>query len=217
MGFSEFLNELFAEGRVAVARPAPLDAEEAAAAIEVLEAQEQIVRLDLPAGAPEFGRTAGLAAATQFYRACQIAMFRDVGEEAIAELAKENIDGWERAAVHYSIDLTFRFLPDLVRIARTLATDDPLVNLLLGWARRWPLSSVGIVDVGDELQLGPIIESNALLTMYVDRIVSRGDRERVQCEPVRIAVRRALGLYDNLAPTLVTAMQHESEGLNEQR
>ena len=35
-------------------------------------------------------------------------------------------------AVCYSVDLTFRFLPDLTRLARAASEDDPLVKLEAG-------------------------------------------------------------------------------------
>ena len=205
MKLAEFFEALFAEGRVAVPEPAELAKDELPAATEVLTTQDEVRRLDLPAGAPAFDQHAALWAATQFYRACQLAMFRNIGEDAIGKLAESTLGDWEKPEVHYSVDLTFRFLPDLVRIVHAAASDDPLVNLLMSWCRRWPLSGVGVKGVGDVL-LGPIVDSPSLLTMYVDRILAQEDSERFASEPVRRAVRQALGLYSQLSPKLAAAV-----------
>jgi hypothetical protein len=199
MNLPEFLEELFAEGRVAVPAPDELASDELSAAARVLEEQDRLCRLEAPEGAPTYDRLAAMWAAVQFYRACQLAMFRDVGEDAIAKLRENELEGWERADIHYSVDLTSRFLPDLVRVARSVAWDDPLVELLMNWCRRWPLSSVGVKGLGD-VPLGPIAESPSLMLMYVDRVLAREDAERLTSELVRRHVKQALGLFPALAP-----------------
>jgi hypothetical protein len=199
MSFSDFLQELFAEGRVVVGKPDALSDEELQAGERVLREQEEIWRLELPAGAPSYCSEAAVWAASRFYAACQIAVFRDVGDDAIVELTKAEPVDWQRADVHYSVDLTFRFLPDLVRIAHSAAADDPLVGALRTWCRRWPLSSVGVADIC-EIELGPIVESTSLMQLYVDRIIAQEDVGRLASPPVREAVRRSLGMYPELAP-----------------
>jgi hypothetical protein len=211
MTFAEFLQQLFAEGRVAVPEPAELAKDELRAALQVLQTQDQHYRLEMPGDAPEFDREAAIWAAAQFYRGCQLAVFRDAGEEAIEKLAKTTLEKWEEPSVHYSVDLTFRFLPDLVRIVHAVAADDPLGKLLMTWCRRWPLSSVGVKGVG-EVEIGPIVDSPSLMTIYVDRILAREDAERMVSEPVRRAVRQALGLYSALAPKMAAAtLQDEAD------
>jgi len=205
MNLPEFLEELFAEGRVAVPAPDELASDELSAAARVLEEHDRLCRMEAPDGAPAYSREAAMWAAVQFYRACQLAMFRDVGEEAIAKVRENELEGWERAEVHYSVDLAFRFLPDLVRVARSVAWDDPLVELLMSWCRRWPLSSVGVKGTGD-VSLGPIAESSSLMLMYVDRVLAREDTERLTSEPVRRHVKQALGLFPALAPKCSAVM-----------
>jgi hypothetical protein len=211
MTLSEFLTELFAAGRVAVPEPAvKLAADEREAARRVLAAQDELCRLEMAGEMPPFDEAAAEWTAIQFYSACQLAVFRDIGEPAIVKLGESSLAGWDKATVHYSVDLVFRFLPDLVRIVQTAASADPLVALLMTWARRWPLSSVGIAGVGD-VPLGPLLDSPVLMRLYVDRIVAREDTERLASEPVRRAVRQALGLYPKLAPKLTAFMATEVE------
>jgi hypothetical protein len=199
MSLDTFLTDLFEHGRVAVAPPSPTSNEELHAAERVLKEREEICRAELPADMPALSVAPALSAARQFQLACQIAMFRDLGEDAVAKLAKSEIEGWDQPAVHYSVDITFCFLPDLLNIARSAASDDPLVAVLTQWCRRWPLSSVGVKDVG-EVEVEPILQSASLTQIYVDRILARDDVGRLSSLPVASAVRRSLGLYLHLAP-----------------
>lgn len=206
MNLPEFIGELFAEGRVAVPAPAEFTRHELQSAEQVLEQCDRAYRLDLPEGVPSYNKAAAIWAATQFYRACQLAMFRDADEAEIKKLSKTNLDGWDRTDVHYSVDLMFRFLPDLMRIVQSAAAGDPLIALLMNWGRCWPLSSVGIKGIG-AVKLGPIANSPSLLLMYVDRILAREDMERMTNEPVRRSVQQALGMYSALAPKVAAAVQ----------
>jgi hypothetical protein len=113
----------------------------------------------------------------------------------------------------WSADLFLRHLPDLIRLARGLAADDPLVTHLLEIARRWPLSSVGIEWTPDhEPDVRPFAGDAALLQLYVDRIISRGDKARLLSPVVRAAVRQSLGDYAaDLAPEIAKALASHQE------
>jgi hypothetical protein len=202
MSLADFLHNLLAEGRVTVPKPGKLTQEELQEAERVLEEFEQSYRLELPGDPPGFAAAAAGWAAAQFYLACQFAVFRDFGPEVLSEHLSPECEGHHLPEVHYSVDLTFRFLPDLMRIARAMSEDDPLVGHLLAWAARWPLSSVGVRGVGEltEEDLLPLVGSRALLTLYVDRIIAQGDISRLKARPVREAVESSLGLHGKLAP-----------------
>jgi len=216
MNLAEFLEELFAEGRVAVPEPGALSNEEMHAAARVLAEQDRLWRLESPEGAPEYDPQAAMWAATQYYRACQLAMFRDAGLEAITKLAESELESGDRPESHYSVDLTFRFLPDLVRIARSIATDDPLVELLMKWCRQWPMSSISVKGVGD-VSIGAIAASPCLMQIYVDRVLAREDIERLTSEPVRKRLKQSLGFYGNLAPKMAAAAISIVEETDERR
>jgi hypothetical protein len=146
-----------------------------------------------------------------FYRACQFAVFRDVPAEAVAGALSVPCPGAtavtavaQSPAVHYSVDVVFRFLPDLARFARSAADNDPLLEPLQRWARQWPLSSVGMAGVdGADVAF---VAHPALLALYVDRVIATRDRSRLADERVRQAVRAALGLHPQLAPDLAAAL-----------
>ncbi len=169
---SRFLERLFEEGRVAVSTPEPIQADELQAAEETLAALEAIYRLDLPGEPPPLAMPAARWAAVSLFHACQFVAFRNAGEEMIAAALGTPVPAAAAASLHYSVDLTFRFLPDLMRLARTDAENDPLLGYLRQWAVDWPLSSIGIPDVTPS-SIEPIVSHPCLLNIYRDRVIAR--------------------------------------------
>ena len=111
-------------------------------------------------------------------------------------------------ATIYSVDLTLRWLPDLLTLARAAATRDVLVDELLRLAREWPLSSVGIKDLPGS-EPGAIVEHPSLLQLYVDRIIARRDKSRLGHPAVDRGVRTALGMFPELCPELAEVLEVE--------
>ncbi len=201
-GLPEFLVELFRGSRVHVAALSEFTADERQNAARVLTEWDQACRSDMPENAPPFCKTTAVWGAERFYRACQFLVFRDCSAEAIAaELTLARPKAAAPASAAYSVDLTWRFLPDLLKLASGLASDDPLVNHLWRWAVEWPLSSVGVPNLG-EVDVSGFVEDPCLRTLYVDRIIARRDRTRLTDERVRDAVREALGAFPELAPEI---------------
>jgi len=102
------------------------------------------------------------------------------------------------------VDLTFRYLPDLAKLARSASERDPLLAHIVRWAVDWPLSSVGMVGIGP-VQIDNLAKDRCLLKLYVDRVIARGDKSRL-CDPrVREAAQQAIGLFPELAANMASA------------
>jgi hypothetical protein len=108
------------------------------------------------------------------------------------------------------VDLAFQFLPELISLARGIAEQDPLVEGLRTLAAAWPLSSVGVRDLPDYLDVTPFIDEPCLRRLYADRIVERKDLLRLNHPAAREAVREALGEHRYLAKE-VAAVAFETE------
>lgn len=213
MSFPAFLRELFETGRATLGALAPLADEELAAAQQELVAWDRVCRDELPGAPHELPRylePAALRAATQVYRAAQLLVFRDLGAEVIAEVLEPDwlLDSTS-PDVHYSVDLTLRFLPDLLRMV-SVAADDPLIEVLRAWGRRWPLSSVGAEGLGP-LLVEPPLSSAVLRRLYVDRVLAASDRSRLQDPRVLDAIREQLGAHLELAGPLAAALHRSDE------
>jgi hypothetical protein len=139
---SEFLGCLFRDGRVRVPKPGEIPGGERHRADQVLLAFEQEYRDELPATPPPVHLPAAQWAAAMFFRACQFVAFRDVNEETMPRLLAAACPPGDPPSFHYSVDLTFRYLPDLYKLARNAAQQDVLLTHLARWAVDWPLSSL---------------------------------------------------------------------------
>jgi hypothetical protein len=212
MMLSDFLECLFRDGRVCVPGLAALSDRELGMADRALAAFEQQYRLELPATPPAVLAPAARWAAVMFYRACQFVAFRDADEGVVAKTLTMACPEGEPPAVHYSVDLTFRFLPSLVKLAQSAAQNDPLLTHFDRWATDWPLSSVGMAVAGP-VQIGPWACSPCLLGLYVDRVIACGDASRLAEPIVRAAVQQAIGPFSELAPRLTISHDAASHNL----
>ncbi len=211
MQYNEFLTNLFADGRVTVPAFAPLLEGELAAGDDVIAEHERIHRLEMPAQAPQLVASASRWASERFFRACQFAVYRDISPEVISEELSVSYDKTHTPDVHYSVDIIFRYLPDLTRFAASASEEDPLLTHLQRWAVEWPLSSVGMKDVGD-IDITGFANHPSLLILYSDRLISTGDHPRLTHDSVRQATKGALGAFPQLSPTTANALlKHDTE------
>src|SRR5262249_25031638 len=97
----------------------------------------------------------------------------------------------------YSADLVLQYLPDIIGMTRAVASGDPLLQQLLILAREWPLSSVGVSEVG-QVGVNAFIGHAGLRQLYADRIIARADLTRLGEPSVDTAVRQALGAFPDL-------------------
>lgn len=214
MSLSAFLTALFEHGRVRVGPwGEDLSPDDRAAAERSLAECERHIRLDFPETPPAFEPRAALWAARTFYRASQLAVYRYIDAKTVEESLADPCPQAHTAAAHYSVDLVFRCLPDLARLARSAATEDPLVKSIHALGGEWPLSSVGMaaVDISDAAAEA-IVSQRGLLRYYVDRIISRNDKSRLANPRVREAVKAALGGHASLAPDLAAALHDFAPG-----
>ena len=208
MGLSSFLEDLFHTGRVGVSAIARLSDEEIRAADSVLRSVEQAGRLDAPGEPPPFAIAAARWGATMLYRGVQALVYRDIAGEDLATLLGEPCPEPANPSTHYSVDLTLRYLPDLLELTRRVSQRDALVERLLEVAADWPLSSIGIDGIAVR-DAGPILDHPCLLRMYADRMIQKRDLSRLTDERVRDAVQRAIGAFPELAPDVGRALQSE--------
>ena len=193
----DFLESLTSEGKVAVAsgQAPPIDE----SALEFLTHYEALARVDLIGNAPPLSPKAAAWASSILYQACQFVVCRDIGEPAIVRALKSPCPEARTSSVDWSVDLVFRYLPDVHRLAQHLSRTDPLVQEIRFLAVSWPLSSVGIPEVSG-VDLDPFWEHSGLRQLYLDRILQRKDLSRLGDPRVDGGIKTILGAHPELAP-----------------
>ena len=184
MGLAAFLSALVAGGRVRVDAEALLATDDVEQSHALLVTLEQDRRDELPGTPPAF-----VADAARYRRRDDVQGLPVPGLSGSGTGDDSGIGGPPVAWSVVSLRALQRrsdaaLLPDLVRLARGVSAEDPLVTELIQLAGRWPLSAVGITGaaVGE---VDAIATDPCSLRLYVDRIIARHDFQRLawhKCE-----------------------------------
>lgn len=175
-------------------------------AITTLRDWDLAARAELAGEVPPLNLDAAGWAARQMFKACQCLIDRDAGETVVRESLSFPSPASRDPSTDYSVDLLFRFLPDLLTITRRLAPGDALTRILESWAREWPLSSPG-VSLSGAISLDSFIQQSALRRLYLDRLTALIAKDRTDHAEVRHWLRTDLAAYPELAPLIFEALQ----------
>lgn len=202
----QFTKSLWAGGDLVLNTHAAPGKVEVAEAMGELRTLELDYRLGLPDLVPEFHADAAEWALTSLYRSCQFLVYRELPDELMQIELGRVCPATTSPEVCYSVDLSFRFLPELIRLARAGGGSPLLSELLQQWASTWPLSSVGVAGVAGGATDG-FRNSPGLMMLYVDRILSSSDHSRLSDEHTSNAVRMALGGFPELSPAVYRSLR----------
>jgi MoxR-vWA-beta-propeller ternary system domain bpX4 len=201
---STFLSDLFETGQVTVGNEIEAtNAFERAATLQLLQKYYTSDSWHFPAKQPGFHADGALWGAQFVYAAVHLTVLRHIDAEIVEQLLTD-FTGDTTPETLYSVDLTFRYLPELLFLAKGLAPSDNLVDVLKTRLQRWSLSAVGI-DFGDAekptntfTNTQIIAQHPALRQAYVDRIIEKQDLKRALHDPEREWVKTALGDYPSV-------------------
>jgi hypothetical protein len=197
MLLSSFLHDLLTTGSVTTTgRPAHFEPNDLQAAENLLRAYYEEDSLTLPYTAPAFDGHAAVWAAGYLYHTIQLVLVRELDESVIQQWLQD-FSGSTTPEITYSVDLTFRCLPDLLRLAKGLAPGDALVLHLQATARRWPLSLVDD-EPAEAAPEAVILTTPTLRQLYLDRIIQARDLRRAGQPNLRPWVEVALGGHSTL-------------------
>ncbi|MEM7261137.1 MAG: hypothetical protein AAF488_04040 [Planctomycetota bacterium] len=183
MPLARFLRSAHDSGRVrvrelsaeAASSPLRVDPGDVASLHETLDELHRTQRLHLAEPIPKFDRPSARWATVRMYRAAQLIVSREVGEETIAgDLA---VDPAMTVAItpgrQLGVDLAFVFLPDLRRLAALRSPSDPLVRALDQLGLAWPLSSIGMPIDLEPAVLDALLDHPTTARLAIDRMVER--------------------------------------------
>lgn len=192
MELSIFIKTLLTEGKVTVeAQFNSFEIEDEFATEQLLQQYYHEDVQDMPGVAPEYEAAAALWAAQYFYKAIQLTVIREAGDNIIHEQLKP-FTGEINPSVIYSADLILRYLPSLLVLAKGLAPADLLVKELQHTAYSWPFSSVGI-ELDDKVKDDILFTHPSLKYAYLDRIIQQKDKKRITNTDMENYVREISG------------------------
>lgn len=200
---TQFLKALFESGHVRLKNASVRNERDYPHAEAYLRDVESTVRREFPGSAPKFHGTYAVECAIQFYHAARYYLDTQLQLPVIAHEP-------ESTEEIYSADLVFRFLPDLIRLARAAEKTEEQLQPLISLARAWPFSSVGCGRVG-EIDVGLIMSDPGLRLAYLDRILKTGDTSRLEQELVKVAMVDEFGQLD-LVPVAIRGVLKETCG-----
>ena len=178
--------ELWQTGRLVATHPVSSPQPDEVTLAEWLTRMELQYRKQLPLNPPPLDMATALWALQQFHRVSQLMVHRELGEPFIRMGLETEPIGLlgngasgpatlELASIHYSVDLHFRFLPDLARLTKAADPTDPLLQQIDAWMERWPLSGARMPRKSVEQEkLEPILLNGCLRIMYIERVFDRG-------------------------------------------
>lgn len=163
----EFLQQLFETGELTVARHVDHDRQKTE---PLLREAEHIWRLNWPYTAPEFRVEVAQSAADVLLLFCQAFVHRELDiPQVTQQLQKISLIPDTSPATHYSADLVLRFLPELYRHFKRTGTEDPLLDIVLDVAAKWPLSAAGIPDC-ETSELNAVFQDPGFEIALADRV-----------------------------------------------
>lgn len=197
MQLIQFIQDIIQQGKVTVdGHVTPFSEEDKQAATQRLREYYELQKQELTATVPAFDAPAAIWAASFLYRTVQLVMLRDLGDDVVNKLLTP-YDGVITAEAVLSVDLSFRYLPNLVGLAKGLAPEDVLVKRLHEAAVQWPFSSVGM-KVEGEFNIEVILKNACVCRSYIDRIITARDIKRCNNPQVKEYIKEALGDYGHV-------------------
>jgi hypothetical protein len=167
--FAAFCSELLTDGRVVFHDPPPAAVPASPGAVEELARAFAAVSRGVAGPPIAFDPHVAVQAAGLVRHACWAAVCHAEPADVIrGRLAMSQPPA--NASHHLSADLTFRYLPQVLRRVRAYASADPLVEILSDVLRHWPLSGV-LADLR-EPPAGPLDFGGheGLMLLYAERL-----------------------------------------------
>lgn len=127
--------------------------------------------LNFPFEAPIFNEGAAIWSAEFVYLVAQFILYRkdNIGKlDELFPIYLQEVD----ASTALSVDLTFRFIPDMLLQLRSIDSEDPLINLVEDQLHKWHYSGIKYdLDVHN-IEMNWIFSSRCMQQLYVDRIIA---------------------------------------------
>lgn len=172
-----------------------IDEEEIDKTTRLLENEYNKESLSYPFSPVVFDPHAAMWAARIFYYSCQLLLYRDQNFEDIRNLMTPYDRDITPSAI-LSVDLTLRFIPDLLLELKLIDDTDPFIDILEDILHTWHYSAIGYaLDRMDMLDFTIIKKNQSVFQLYIDRVINRDALSLAQHPDIHNDILLQLGMY----------------------
>lgn len=160
-----------------------------------LEKEYQTEALDFPFTPPAFHPQAARWAAETVYYAGQFILFRE-NDEAKMEDYFPTFEFEISPSTILSVDLCFRFLPDMLRQLSLIDPEDALIAILEKQLYTWHFSGINYSLDFKEIDLAIIISNPCLQQLYLNRITNYKNIPLAKRPEINQLLKANFGIYE---------------------
>lgn len=161
-----------------------------------LEKEYQKETLTFPYEDPAFHYKSAVWAAEIVYQTAQLILYRkkEVGELENL-LPKENFV--PTAATILSVDLSLRFLPDMIQQLKLIDHDDALIPLLELIIKKWHYSAINYSWENEEVVKLSFTDNPCVQQLYLDRVVRFKNSNLAKNSKINSLLKSNFGMFED--------------------
>ncbi|MCE3296016.1 MAG: hypothetical protein K0R65_1730 [Crocinitomicaceae bacterium] len=160
-----------------------------------LELEYQNESLSWPHTVPAFNPQAALWAARYLYTAAQVILFRKALAPETETFLKTPGPEINPGTI-LSVDLCFRFMPDIMEQLHVIDSEDPLLPVFEEQLRQWHYSGMRYELENDKLEMQVYLDDPCLRQLYCERVVRNKNIRLAQKAEIQTLIRSYMGMYE---------------------
>jgi len=148
-----------------------------------------------PFSVPSFNQEAALWAAEYVYITAQLLLYRkDDAKDLKSLLPTAEFD--VTASSILSVDLCFRFIPDMIRELQFIDPEDPLLPVLETELNKWHYSGIKYITDLEPINLDILFTNQCLQQLYLNRVVDYKNKKLAQHPQLNALLTENFGIYE---------------------
>lgn len=161
-----------------------------------LQAEYAQESLEYPYKVPIFDADAAVWAAKTIYIAAQLLLYRENKEKDLAALLPTFSGEYTPSAI-LSVDLSMRFLPDILQQLKLIDSEDALIPLLEKLLYDWHYSAVNYPLEIEKIAFDTFPKQDCLQQLYANRIIAHKNLHLAKHPLFHSWIQANLGMYAN--------------------
>ncbi len=144
---------------------------------------------------PDFNSDVALWAAEFMYVSAQLIIYRENHSNELQDILP-NEEFVVTPSTLMSVDICFRFIPDLLKELKLIDGEDKLIPILESKLQKWYYSAVNSEVEIENKDWDVVIQSPCLTQLYINRIIKFKNRKLAKIPNVNSKISARIGIYD---------------------